>query len=79
MPFSTHALSEEFPQDADKIEALKDNDPNFARLAKDYNTVNDEILRIETEKEAASDERLNDLRKRRLHLKDEIAVVLARN
>ncbi|MFQ5562516.1 MAG: YdcH family protein [Parvularculaceae bacterium] len=78
MPYSSHDLPEEFPQDADRLQALKDSDPHFARLAEEYNEVNGEILRIETEEEAASDERLVDLRKRRLHIKDEIAAVLAK-
>ncbi len=49
---------------------------HFARLADQYHTVNREIHRIESEVEAASDQRSETLKKERLALKDEIAQML---
>ena len=39
--------------------------------------INREVHRIETDVEPASDEVLEDLKKKRLHLKDQIAALLA--
>jgi hypothetical protein len=46
---------------------------HFARLADEYHEVNREIHRIGADVEAASDARAEELKKRRLALKDEIA------
>jgi hypothetical protein len=52
---------------------------HFAKLFDEYHQINREIHRIETQVEAASDERSTDLRKKRLHLKDEIAAILSQD
>ena len=72
MPHSQHALVEEFPERAQQIRSLISADEAFARTAHDYNDVNGEILRIEAEIETTSDEYLETLKKKRLHLLDEI-------
>jgi len=77
MKNTPHELAEEFPDKADAIHALKETNAHFARLAEDYHEVNREIHRLETRVEAASDAREEDLRKKRMHLKDEIAAMLA--
>jgi len=71
-----HELAEEFPDAADKIHELKQSNAHFAKLADDYHEVNREIHRIESEVEAASDAYLEDLKKKRLALKDEVAGLL---
>jgi len=71
-----HGLHEEFPQAAAAISRLKISDAHFARLAETYEHVNREIHRVEAEVEPASDEALEELKKRRLKLKDEIAAML---
>ena len=77
MKNTPHELAEEFPDQTDAIRALKEKDAHFARLADAYHDVNREIHRLETRVEAASEVREEDLRKRRLQLKDEIAAMLA--
>ncbi len=72
-----HELHEEFPEAAEALHTLKVSDPHFARLAEDYHTVNREVHRIETDVAPASDEVLEDLKKKRLLLKDQIAAALA--
>lgn len=72
-----HELHEEFPDQADALHALKMNNAHFAKLSDEYHSVNREIHRIETEVEPASDEALEGLKKQRLHLKDQIAALLA--
>jgi uncharacterized protein len=71
-----HELHEEFPEAGDALHRLKVENAHFARLADEYHQVNREIHRIEAEVEAATDERAENLKKRRLALKDEIAGLL---
>jgi len=72
-----HELHEEFPEAAKALHALKTTDAHFARLADEYHTINRQVHRIETDVEPASDETLENLKKQRLHLKDQIAALLA--
>ena len=72
-----HELHEEFPEKAEALHALKTGNAHFAKLADEYHEVNREIHRIETEVAPASDEALEELKKTRLHLKDQIATMLA--
>lgn len=72
-----HELHEEFPEAVDVLHTLKTSDAHFSRLADEYHTVNREVHRIETDVTPASDEVLEDLKKKRLHLKDQIAAMLA--
>jgi Uncharacterized protein conserved in bacteria len=71
-----HELHDEFPHDAEALHRLKLENAHFARLAERHHEVNREIHRIESEIEAASDERIEALKKERLHLLDEIAAML---
>ena len=78
MSHTPHELADEFPQDRDLIHRLKQDDAHFARLAEEYHTVNRTIHRIESETEAASDERAEALKKERLALADQISAMLTR-
>lgn len=69
-------LADTFPEDAETLHLLKLTDPHFAHLAERHHEVNRAIHRIEIEAEAASDERLEALKRDRLHLLDEIAAML---
>ncbi|MBO6561651.1 MAG: DUF465 domain-containing protein [Nisaea sp.] len=68
-----HELAEEFPEAADKIHELKMSNAHFAKLADAYHEVNREIHRIEAEIEPTSDAYAEELKKKRLALKDEVA------
>ncbi len=78
MTHTPHELTEEFPQDAALIAKLKADDAHFSKLADDYHEVNRELHRLETRVEAASETYEEELRKKRLALKDEIAEILAK-
>lgn len=78
MSHTPHELADEFPQDRELIHRLKVEDAHFTRLADDYHTVNRAIHRIESEVEAASDERAEALKKERLALVDRIAAILTK-
>ncbi len=71
-----HDLHHEFPEFEQKIHELKVSDNHFKRLFDDYHEVNNEIHRIETGAEATADETLNQLRLKRVHLKDELFAIL---
>lgn len=71
-----HELHEEFPQDGERLHELKISNAHFVRLADRYHDVNRAIHRAEAEVEPTSDEVLEEMKKTRLHLKDEIASML---
>ena len=74
-----HDLHHEFPQFEERIHELKVNDNHFKKMFDEYHELNKEIHRIETDTEPASDETLNDLRVKRVHLKDELYNQLVNN
>ena len=71
-----HELQEEFPEHADRIHELKVSNAHFAHLADKYHEVNRAIHRAETEVEPTDDFHLEDMKKERLALKDELAGIL---
>jgi uncharacterized protein YdcH (DUF465 family) len=73
-----HELREEFRDAAMVIDRLITADHSFARLASNYEDVNRAIYRIESGEEPTVDERLEELKKERLKLKDQIAAILAK-
>ena len=76
MSIENHNLHNEFPQHKDRIHELKMSDRHFARLFEEYNDTDREVRKIEDGAEAASDKRLEGLKLRRLHLKDDLLSML---
>lgn len=72
-----HDLNAEFPDHRAALRRLKTEYPHFPELAEQHHALTQEIYRIEHGLEPASDERLEDLKKKRLHLLDTIAGMLA--
>ena len=72
MTIQHHSLAEEFPEYKQIIHDLKMNDNHFKRLFDEYEKVDRDVVRFEQEIEIACDERLEDLKKQRLKLKDEL-------
>ncbi|MBW4707716.1 YdcH family protein [Roseobacter sp. YSTF-M11] len=79
MTHTPHELAEDFPDAADQIAALRQNDAHFARLADAYHAINRDVHRAETNVEPTADDHLTDMRKQRMRLKDEIRAYLARS
>ena len=77
MSNTPHTLDEEFPDLRERISALKTSDGHFARLADEYHEVNRQVHRIETRVEPTSEDVEQELKRRRIRLKDEIAQMLA--
>lgn len=76
MNLENHDLHAEFPEFHDKIHALKLSNGHFARLFDEYHKVNKHVHRIEVNAELATDRELEDLKKERLALKDELYAML---
>jgi len=74
-----HELHDEFPGDAEVLHNLKLSNNHFHRISDQYHEVNREIHRIEAEVEAASDARLEDLKKRRLVILDEVSQMISQH
>jgi uncharacterized protein YdcH (DUF465 family) len=71
-----HDLVHEFPEYKDKIHELKTTDQKFARLFEEYHEVEHEVHRIEEGVENTSDEYLEERKKIRLNLKDQLLAML---
>ncbi|GFE74335.1 MULTISPECIES: YdcH family protein [Novosphingobium] len=72
MSHKAHELAAEFPNDLEVLYHLKATRGHFAALADRYDEVNGAIYRVEAGLEVASDARLEDLKKERLCLLDQL-------
>lgn len=72
MSVEKHDLIREIPESKEAIHHLKTNDNHFRNLFDEYHEVETEVHRFETGSENTSDEHLEDLKKQRLHLKDQL-------
>lgn len=67
-----HNLATEFPELKETLHALKQSDAHFAKLYHEYEELDKEICRIEEDIEPASEDRIEQLKTRRVYLKDEL-------
>jgi hypothetical protein len=67
-----HDLLHEFPAHANKIHELKTTNNHFRKLFDEYHETDHAIHRIETNTTPASDDYLNELRSKRVYLKDQL-------
>ena len=72
MPVEKHDLVHELPEHKDRIHQLKVENKHFARLFEQYHDTDHEVRRIETGVENTSDDYLEERKKVRLQLKDEL-------
>jgi uncharacterized protein YdcH (DUF465 family) len=71
-----HHLVKEFPEYKDQIHELKMNNAHFTRLYGEYNDLDNNIYRIEEGIENTSDDVLEEMKKKRLALKDELFAMI---
>jgi uncharacterized protein YdcH (DUF465 family) len=76
MPLEKHDLLHELPEYKDRIHELKISDKHFAKIFSEYHEVDHEIHRIEEGIETPSDEYVEELKKKRLLMKDELFAML---
>lgn len=67
-----HQLHQEFPDQAKIISRLQAENQHFARLCEDYDKINRDIHRAETNIQPTEELAEQEMRKKRLTLKDEI-------
>jgi len=67
-----HHLVHEFPEYKDTIHELKTSNAHFVRLFDEYHEVEHEVRRIEEGNENTSDDYLEERKKLRLDLKDQL-------
>ena len=71
-----HDLIHEFPEYKDRIHELKTSNTHFAKLFDEYHEIEHEVRRIEENIETTSDEYLEEQKKKRLYLKDQLFAML---
>lgn len=71
-----HPLIKEFPEFKAAIHDLKVSDDHFAQLFNEYHEVDKHVVRMEEDIEPAADHVIEDAKKRRLSLKDELYSML---
>lgn len=71
-----HDLNHELPELSDKIHEMKISNAHFAKLFDAYHDIDKEIRRIAQALETPSDEYTEEMKKRRLNLKDQLFVML---
>jgi uncharacterized protein YdcH (DUF465 family) len=71
-----HELAEEFPDNLDQLHTLKETDAHFRKLSDEYHELNRAIHRAEINVEPVDDMFAAEMRKQRLHLKDQIRAML---
>ena len=80
MPLEKHDLIHELPEYRDRIRKLKMTNRRFATQFEKYHDTDHAVLRVEEGFENTSDEYLEELKKKRLALKDELfAMIRAEN
>lgn len=67
-----HDLHHEFPEFNDKIRELKMAGGHFRRLFDEYDNLAHKMIRIQQEIETPSDDFIEQLKVKRLYLKDEL-------
>ena len=65
-----------FPEFRDQITQLKTTDAHFVRLFDKHNELDQKIKNMETHLEPGTPEEIEVLKKEKLHLKDQVYVIL---
>ncbi len=73
-----HDLLHEFPEHKAKILELRKSSTHFKKMFDDYHALDEQIYNIEDGSVITSDEYLNELRLKRVHLKDSLYKLLLR-
>ncbi len=71
-----HDLVHEFPEQEQRIAQLRAENQYFADLLKQYDDLDAEIRELELQGGATSDEMLEGMKMKRVHLKDQLYAML---
>lgn len=72
MSLEKHDLVHEFPEYRERITQLKTSDHHFARLFAEYHDIDHEVYRLEQGAETVAADYLEERKKLRLKLKDQL-------
>lgn len=72
MQIEHHDLHHEFPEFADAIAVLKSGNAHFSRLFASYNRLTGNVEDLEAHDMPVADFTIEDMKKRRVQLKDEL-------
>lgn len=75
---SKHSIHSEFPEFDSKISSLKTSNSHFRKLYEEYNNIDKEIYHLEVT-EKFSDAPLENLKKKRVFLKDELLDIIKKS
>ncbi len=67
-----HSLYADFPEFRDRIQQLKHENAEFARLASEYHKLDHNVRGLEMSQVPTTDQRYDELKRRRVQLKDEL-------
>lgn len=67
-----HDLIHELPEFRERIHELKTTNEHFAKMFEEYHEIDNEVRRIEEGIETTSDDYLEEQKKKRLYLKDQL-------
>jgi hypothetical protein len=76
MTVDHHDLAHEFPEHKERIHQFKMENAHFAKQFEAYHVVNKEVEVLENNESPVADETLEELKKQRLALKDELYAML---
>ena len=65
-----------FPEYRDQITQLKTTDAHFVRIFDQHNALDQQIKRMESHAEPSTPVQIEQLKKQKLHLKDEVYAIL---
>jgi len=68
----SHSLYDDFPEYRDRINQLKLESENFCRMATEYHRIDHRVRGLEMNGIPVTDETLEELKYKRLHLKDQL-------
>ncbi len=71
-----HALVKDFPQYREKIHTLKTTNAHFTRLFNEYQNLTNEVEHLEIDGIPMGDVSFEELKKKRIRLKDELYAIL---
>lgn len=76
MNIEHHDLHHEFPEFAQAIHSMKISNKHFARLFDEYHSTTSQVEGLESKGSPVSDIALEDMKKKRIRLKDELYSML---
>lgn len=76
MTVEHHDLAHEFPEHKERIHQLKMENAHFAKLFNQYNELTTKIEVLENNEVPVADESIEEMKKQRLALKDELYAML---